>query len=500
MNTEPIQNIRKVANSGNFLQKVSNTLIFIVVLLVFQVSQAQKSSATGAKDKDRPNIVLIMTDQHQAAAMSIAGNTDLETPNLDKLAKNGVRFNNAYVTFPLCSPSRSSIFTGKMPHTLGVNSNVSGDNRMSAENKEMGLGHIMQQAGYDCAYGGKWHAHEAAISEGNGFEKIADFGDIPLAEKCIDYMASKKDGNKPFFLVASFDNPHNICEWARNEPLPYGNIPMVPLSETPGLPPNFKKSETFPEALQIEQDVDKKVYPTQNYTEEDWRQYRYTYYRLVEKVDREIGKIIDAIDAMGLSDNTLIIFTSDHGDGNASHGWNQKTALFQESVKVPFIMTYKGKKGFKKGVDQSLISNGLDLYPTICDYAGIPIPAGLLGESIKPRLEGNKKSQEREFVVVETKFEGKQAYGTLGRALIGKKYKYVLYSWGKNREQLFDLENDPFEMNNLVHSGAYLEKLDEYRQKLLEWCKETNDTKFLRKVILPTNSTISSSELFDKPY
>ena len=473
MNIEANQSkdIRKHSKLGNLLKKLLNTLFFAVVLLVFQISQAQKSSALGGIDKDRPNIVLIMTDQHQATAISIAGNTDLETPNLDKLANNGVRFNNAYVTFPLCSPSRSSIFTGKMPHILGVNSNVSGDNRMSAEHKELGLGHIMRQAGYDCAYGGKWHAHEAAISEGNGFDKIADFGDIPLAEKCINYMASKKDGYKPFFLVASFE-----------------------------LPVNFKKSETFPEALQIEQEIDKKVYPTQNYTEEDWRQYRYTYYRLVEKVDREIGKIIDAIDAFGLGDNTLIIFTSDHGDGNASHGWNQKTALIQESVKVPFIMSYKGKEGFKQGVDPMLISNGLDLFPTICDYAGIPIPEGLRGESIKPRLEGKKKSKERDFVVAETTFEGKQAYGTLGRTLIGKKYKYVLYSWGKNREQFFDLEKDPFEMKNLVSSKNYSEKLDEYRQKLLDWCKDTNDTKFLRKVLLPSNSTITSSELFDRPY
>ena len=334
--------------------------IMIIFLLPLAKLNAQKKNTQQVNhpNQDRPNIVLIMTDQHQAEALSIAGNLNLHTPNLDKLAKTGIRFENAYVTFPLCSPSRSSIFTGKMPNTLDVNSNSAGDNVMKVADKQKGLGHVLSQAGYDCAYGGKWHAHEAGMADGNGFTTIADFGDMPLAEKCVDYLKTKQKSNQPFFLVASFDNPHNICEWARNEPLPYGNISPVPLSETPELPVNFKKSATFPEALQIEQHIDLKVYPTQNYTEEDWRQYRYTYYRLVEKVDKEIGKIIDAIDNLGLRDNTIIIFTSDHGDGNASHGWNQKTALFQESIKVPFIISFKGIKTSEEKIKYTLMLMG----------------------------------------------------------------------------------------------------------------------------------------------
>lgn len=468
-----------------------------VAFCLFNFFCSAQDNHTSYKD-NRPNIVLIMTDQHQAEALSIAGNSNLITPNLDKLAKTGILFENAYVTFPLCSPSRSSIFTGKMPHTLGVNSNAAGDNKMEASDKQMGLGHILSQSGYNTAYAGKWHAHEAGMVDGNGFTTIADFGDTSLAEKCVDYLKSKQKSKQPFFLVASFDNPHNICEWARNEPLPYGNIAPVPLNKTPELPVNFRKSATFPEALQIEQNIDVKVYPTQNYTEADWRQYRYTYYRLVEKVDAEIGKIIDAIDALGLRENTIIIFTSDHGDGNASHGWNQKTALFQESVKVPFIINYKGIKTSKGRTNSALLSNGLDLYPTICDFAQIDYSKDLLGKSIKQIIE--KQHNTRDFVVVETKFEGKNAYGTMGRALITKQYKYVLYSWGKNREQFFDFENDPYEMNNLIDSKDQLQNIDDCRQQLLDWCKQTDDRTFMRKLVLPSNSIMSSSELFDKPY
>ena len=338
------------------------------------------------------------------------------------------------------------MFTGKMPNALGVNFNGEGDNKLKPADKEKGLGHVLNAAGYDAAYGGKWRAHEAGMVDGNGFKTISGFGDMVLAENCIDYLKSRKDNPLPFFLVASFDNPHNICEWARNEPLPYGNITPVSLNETPELPVNFKISPTFLEALQIEQNIDLKVYPTQNYTDEDWRQYRYTYYRLVEKVDKEIGKILDAIDNLGLRDNTVIIFTSDHGDGNASHGWNQKTALFQESIKVPFIINYKGINTFEEKINNSLISSGLDLFPTICDFVKIDIPKELLGKSIKKIIE--KENKPHNFVVVETKFEGKNAYGTMGRALVTNKYKYVLYNWGKTENSF--LIQKPIRMKCII--------------------------------------------------
>lgn len=123
-----------------------------------------------------------MTDQHQAQALSILGNKDLKTPNLGKLVSNGMLFNNTYVTFSLCSPSRSSIFTGKIPHNLGVNSNEKDKNIIFPEGKKLMLAPILTAAGYDCAYGGKLYVHEPDIVSGNSFEMIAAMGDIGLAE------------------------------------------------------------------------------------------------------------------------------------------------------------------------------------------------------------------------------------------------------------------------------------------------------------------------------
>ena len=491
---------------------IKNKLAYIIgirsfiglVVVVFLLLSCQSNTKSNPKEQsgisktDGPNIVLIMTDQHQAEALSGAGNHNLNTPNLDKLAKTGVRFENAYVTFPLCSPSRSSMFTEQMPHQLGINSNV--DKKMQPKARNKNIAQVLKNSGYDCAYGGKWHAPEVEIESDSGFEKISEFGDLDLAENSIAYMKSKADSKTPFFLVASFDNPHTICEWARNQPLPYGNIAPVSLELTPELPINFKKSTTFPEALQFEQDADVLSYPTQNYTEADWRQYRYTYYRLIEKVDVEIGKIIDAIDTMGLAENTIIIFTSDHGDGNASHGWNQKTALFQETIKVPLIIRDKKGQASKGITENALISTGLDLYPTLLDYARVSTADTLLGKSIRPMISEQNDYKQHDFVVTETKFDSKNSYGTLGRALVDKKYKYVLYSWGKNREQFFDLKADPFEMDNLTNNQDHIQLIDTYRQKLITWAENTNDTQFLKRMILPSYSTKSASELFDKPY
>lgn len=452
-----------------------------------------------ALPQNRPNILCIMTDQQQAHALSCTGNLDINTPNLDKLAENGVRFTRAYVAFPLCIPSRSSIWTGRMPHQVGVFSNKNGNNDMHPEDRERGLGHLLTNAGYECVYGGKWHVPDHDMVDGNGFKKIADFGDIGLAEKCIQFLKKDREREKPFFLVASFDNPHNICEWARNQPLPYGDIsPPGALSELPDLPKNFEPAEFEPEALHLEQQNVPRVYPTRNYTKEDWQQYRYAYYRLVEKVDKEIGKILAALDEQGLTENTLVIFTSDHGDGNAAHGWNQKTALFEETINVPLIVSYNEK--IQTGlVRNELVSVGLDLLPTLTDYANAEAPAGLDGLSLRPLLENQNVLWQRDNLFVETMFDGELAMRTMGRAVVTQKYKYVLYDWGKFREQLFDLETDPGEMINLAIDPVYSNQLNNFRKVLYEWCKRTNDQKFLRRIKLPDGAG-SSSQLFDKPY
>ncbi|MDO5980050.1 sulfatase [Flavivirga spongiicola] len=429
---------------------------------------------------ERPNILLIITDQHTSSALSCMGNTDLKTPNIDRIAEQGTLFKKTYVSYPICSPSRASMFLGKMPHELGVYSNFK-INIPKGSFKE-GLGQLMSDSGYDCVYGGKWHIPEINIPDNVGFKKIADSRDHGLAESCVAYLDGKKD-KSPFFMVASYVNPHDICEYARGQRLPNGAIEVKSPEEAPMLPINHAIGAYDAEVLRIEQKLNSKVYPTVSYNDNDWRQYLSAYYKLIEKVDLEIGKILDGLEKNGLDKNTIVIFTSDHGDGMSAHHWNQKTVLFEESVNVPLIVKYP-QKNTKSKKSNILVSNGLDLMPTILEMGSVKVPSNLKGHSILPVLQGKEQKREREYVVIETMFDGGNSIQTKGRALVTKKYKYVIYEQGKNREQLFDLENDPFEISNLAASSKYKNQIKTMRKQLYNWCVENNDKAAFKRLLI----------------
>lgn len=195
--------------------------------------------------------------------------------------------------------------------------------------------------------------------------------------------------------------------------------------------------------------------------------------RLVEKVDAEIGRILDALRANGLEEDTLVVFTSDHGDGHGSHHWNQKSILYEEEVKVPMIVSLPGvtRAG---ALDEHLVSMGLDLLPTVCDYAGIALPEGLTGLSLRELAEGREPATWRDAVYAETMISvGKKLAARMVRT---NQFKYAVYEWGQYREQLMDLERDPGEMVNLAVESRYADVLQEHRRLLWEWCHATGDT------------------------
>ncbi len=424
-------------------------------------------NTTLAVAQKQPNIIYIMTDQQVATAMSCMGNKDLHTPNLDRLAAAGMLFDNAYCTSPLSGPSRAAMFTGHYPSTIGLSAN---NTPMGEEQRDKTLGTLLSNVGYECAYGGKWHVHTSNMPDGEfGFKHICDQNDLILADACVEYLSSKPKA--PFFLVASFDNPHNICEYARNQNLPYGNIEEPSMKDCPGVPYNFAINPYEADVLHRMRQENYSVYPTMRYEADDWRKYRYTYYRLVEKVDAEIGKIIDAIDANNLWSNTVVIFASDHGDGVGAHQWNQKSALYEESVNVPFIVTLPKKKN--AGVEMpQLINSGIDLFASICDWAGVTPPEGTIGTSFKKLVEKGDASQaHQEHIIFETQFDSSVVRGWAVRT---PNYKYVLYDRGQYREQLYDIVSDRGEMRNLAIEAAYSEELNKLRDILHEWLEENN--------------------------
>ncbi len=429
---------------------------------------------------DRPNILLIMTDQHSAHLLGAAGNAHVRTPHLDALAAAGTRFDRAYVTFPLCVPSRTSMMTGRYPHQLGVHSN-----RVDADPAEVrgpgSLPRLLAGAGYQCGYAGKWHAVAPSVSEADGFEVLAPFGDEQLVGAVAEFLTAR-ERTDPFFMVASFDDPHTICEVARRQPSYYGELPGLDPAAAPNLPASFGHQPFEPEALRAEQRAAEKVYGTAGYTPADWRYYRAAYAALVERVDARVGELLAALEGAGHAEDTLVVFTSDHGDGDAAHAWNQKTALYEEIVRVPLILHRPGH--VPAGVvDHSLVSTGLDLLPTLCGVAGVPVPDHLTGRSLLG------EARRPEHVVVETTFADGPRPHTRGRAVVGHRYKYVLYSWGAHREQLYDLVADPGEQVNLAVEARYAEVLEQYRELLLRWCLDTEDTTMVQRLVLPAGTS-----------
>jgi len=439
------------------------------------------SQANGDTHRDtRPNILFIMTDQQHAGMMNCTANKWLNTPAMESLAQEGVRFEKAYCANPVCTPSRTSMATGVMPGRLGAFDNGSGMRKavIPDEVDKNSLGKIIKRAGYDTFYGGKVHMCSALDPRNAGYDESFRDQRDKLPGACIRFM--KKKRNKPFFAVASFINPHDICfaysaykgngrnNMASVDKL-YQQALSLPLDQLPPLPENYAISQDEPQAIEAHLNP-KAVTPAitmrQKYDQRQWRIYRWIYCRLTEQVDKQIGRILDGLKEAGLEKNTLVVFTSDHGNMDASHRLASKGLFYEESVKVPLIITYKGVTPPKKDKEH-LVSTGLDILPTLCDYAGIKPPAHLLGKSLRDIAEGKTINKWRTYVASENGW---------GRMIRTKKFKYCVYDSGPNREFLVDLENDPGEMRNLAGNQRYKKALNEHRKFMKEWIRISGDT------------------------
>ncbi len=412
------------------------------------------------EDQMRPNIVLIITDQQAGMAMSCAGADWLKTPNMDRIAEQGVQFTRAYCANPHCVPSRASMFTGQY-------SSLSKMNPMQFPS----IGKTMAEAGYKTAYFGKWHVGKSKPDQNadwHGFEiyKTYDYGtlkDSRTADDASQYLQTKP--RDPFFMVVSFLNPHDCCEYAREKGgftdrinMRNGKIDLnPPIEDCPPLPSNFAIPEGEPEALaQIRNQKSWRFFhPGKDWTDDEWRQYKWGYARLVEKVDAEVGKVLDTLEDAGLAENTVVIFTADHGDGMGSHKWNQKLAFYEESVRVPLLMAWKGKTaGGSK--DDRLINTGLDLMPTLCDYSQAKNPPDLEGLSFRH----DSKAKKHDYVFSEVDLPIK------GYMLRTDRYKYIHYIDGENPEVLFDIQDDPGETRNRISETDLKGTIDQFRKTI----------------------------------
>lgn len=423
----------------------------------------------------RPNVLLITTDQRRVDALSVIANRWVKTPNLDRLAAEGVFFAKSYCSYPLCSPSRASLHTGRFPHEIGVD-----HNSMAIAPSVRISGQLFQEAGYDTAYAGKWHLPAVYPDGIPGFTslnrvtrrgELAHTVDEATMHAAIEFIKTKRD--RPFFLVVSFVNPHDICLPAGEaSPLldevwkKYGPPPDIPL---PPLPRSFELSPNEP--MWITQRRPKHV----QWDETHWRRYIYAYYRMVEDVDQQIGELLEALRETNQDEKTLVIFTSDHGEGLGCHRWTGKMMFFDAEAAVPLIVSWKGVTPGGR-IDREHLVSTVDVLPTICDYAGIDPPPEVRGQSLRPIIE-NPRARWRSYVVLEMPYSLAR-----GRAFMVRtaryKYIYVPIAGNDPLEMLFDMEDDSDELNNLAAASEFAPIVKQHRDMLAEWRQLTKETEF----------------------
>jgi choline-sulfatase len=410
----------------------------------------------------KPNVLFIMTDQQSYNMMSCMGNKWLHTPNMDKIAEMGYRFDKTYCANPVCMPSRFSLLTGHYASEVGVKENTGAYNDSIVKKiiATDALGNIFRNAGYETLYSGKTHLYGTKDVSEYGFKiNTTDPYDGPaiFAEKVLAEIGNTKSG-KPFLLFLSFLNPHDICYKAGMDKRYPDNLPEANVRETGRLLALQKtlSSEVYGSQIpplaanvipingELPDMVSMDTFP-RSWSNHQMDLYNWMYHRLTESVDAQIGRVITALEKAGLTENTIIVFTSDHGDMNGSHGLILKNVMFEECQRVPFIIAGKGIKS--NYIDKTtLVCNGLDFIPTICDLVGINTPKGLTGISLKPYLTGQGTQPTRKFIIT----EDYNAY-----QINDGRYKYTLFELPGYPETLTDIEINPGETKNYCSDIEY---------------------------------------------
>ena len=437
----------------------------------------------------RPNILFVMTDDQRWDAMSCAGNKILRTPHMDRLAREGVRFTEAFVTNALCSPSRGTILTGLYSHAHGVTTN-SGKSHYLREGLAT-FPRLLQQAGYYTALVGKWHI--ATLPAGLGFDHWCIFPgqgvyDDPVmiaqgarvqfrgnsedvvGDQALEVLKSRPK-NKPFCLLYHFKAPHRAWLPAERFRKAYEDV-TVPEPSTFNVDLSDRPECVRSTDMQIADMPDFRErgvpadLPRQERKRLNLQVFMKNYYRTLLGVDENLGRVLDFLDQQGLRENTLVIYTGDNGFFQGEYGMFDKRLMYEPSIRVPMLMRYPAE--VKAGtVDREHMVLNNDVAHTVLDYAGVARPKAIEnhGLSWRPILGGAAKSWRESWLYEYFEYPAAHCAPKM-RGVRTSRWKLIHYIQAPQAWELFDLEKDPEERRNLHGGAAHREKAEELRREL----------------------------------
>jgi len=491
----------------------------LVVGLNLSAAAVEKSETT------RPNILFIMADDHAAHAISAYGSRINRTPNLDRLATGGMRFNHCFAVNSICTPSRAAILTGKYSHINGVTVFNRFDGGQWTVAKEL------QKAGYHTGMVGKWHLTSDPtgfdywnILPGQGKYHDPDFITIGVRTNIVGYATDiitdlameflkNRPKDRPFFLMCHHKAPHRRWEPDAKHAHMYDDVEIpepatfnddyhtrsaaakeatmtidrhltrndLKLEPPPGL--EGKELGQWRTGVDTEMEItvngQKKLLTGEALKKWKYQKYIKDYLRCVASVDDNVGRLLDYLDQSGLSENTMVIYTSDQGFFLGDHNWYDKRFMYEESIKMPFLIRYPGK--IKPGsVNDAMILN-VDFAPTFLDCAGLPLPKDLQGRSFKPLLEGRTPKDWRSIWYY--RYYHYPAHHRVQPHYGVRTERYKLIFFNRIGEwELFDLRQDPDELNNVYAHRRYAGTVRKLKAEMTRLRQELDDRDQLQDV------------------
>jgi len=446
------------------------------------------SSSVGGGD-DPQNVVFILSDDHRYDFMSFMEQAPdfLETPSMDRMAREGAHLANAFVSTSLCSPSRASILTGQYAHRHGVV-----DNQRRVPEGTRFFPQDLQEAEYQTGFFGKWHMGKASAEPRKGFDRWVAFrgqghyydptlnvdgtertpegytAEI-LTDYTLDWIEKQKENEEPFFAYLSHKNVHSRFKPAPQDSSRYASV-------TPNYPVTMRKDapgrESWPDWVKEQRSswhgVDYMYNGARNFNKV-YRRYAET----VRGIDRSIGRVLDYLEENGLSENTLVVYMGDNGFSFGEHGLIDKRQAFEESMRVPMLAW--APDFIEEGVRIEKMVQNIDIAPTILGLADASFPEGhaVDGLSFLPLLAGQDVENWRESILYEYYWEWNYPQTPTQFARRTDRYKYIYYYGLWDENAFFDLKKDPKETYNLIDDPAYQDRIKRMRDRLFDRLKAT---------------------------